>query len=205
MSRRSSSMSMNWKIFWRFGTHGHVFPRNRSAFCSCLDSHLSAQELENGRLAMFAFSGIVTQVAQWSEMWVVFSKAKATLHKVFLSLSLSLQTWMSILKYPYSQNHFVLIQFWAIWFSELVAYDILWGDMYSGETRIRVQCSTFLCRSIAEVSTGKLLQFAASCYKHSWTTIVRPPLVFGFSVFRRTKCQEQPKSQSFVTNDPRQP
>lgn len=60
---------------------------------------------------MFAFSGIVTQVAQWSEMWVVFSKAKATLHKVFLSLSLSLQTWMSILKYPYSQNHFVLIQF----------------------------------------------------------------------------------------------
>lgn len=40
---------------------------------------LSAQELENGRLAMFAFSGIVTQVAQWSEMW-------------------ALQTWMRI--YP---------------------------------------------------------------------------------------------------------
>ena len=28
---------MNWKIFWRFGTHGHVFPRNPSAFC--LDSY----------------------------------------------------------------------------------------------------------------------------------------------------------------------
>lgn len=36
----------------------------------------SAQELENGRLAMFAFSGIVTQVAQWSQMWVALSKAK---------------------------------------------------------------------------------------------------------------------------------
>ena len=95
MSRRSCSMSMNWKIFWR-----HVFPRNRSAFCSCLDSHLSAQELENGRLAMFAFSGIVTQVAPWSEMWVVFSKAKATLHKVFLSRSLSLSLSSNMDEYP---------------------------------------------------------------------------------------------------------
>ena len=178
--------------------HGHVFPRNRRAFCSCLDSYLSsAQELENGRLAMFAFSGIVTQVAQWSEMWVVFSKAKTT-KSSSLSLSFSLQTWMSVLKYPYSQNHFVLIQFWAIWYSELVAYDILWGDMYSRvETRIRVQCSTFLCRSIAQVSTGrvswKLLQFAASCYKHScWTTIVRPPLVFGFCVFGQNKAKNNP-------------
>ena len=74
--------------------HGHVFPRNRRAFCSCLDSYLSAQELENGRLAMFAFSGIVTQVAQWSEMWVVFSKAKTT-KSSSLSLSLFKHGWVS--------------------------------------------------------------------------------------------------------------
>ena len=176
--------------------HGHVFPRNRRAFCSCLDSYLSAQELENGRLAMFAFSGIVTQVAQWSEMWVVFSKAKTT-KSSSLSLSLFKHGWVSS-SIPIHKTTSYLFSF------ELFGTQNLLLMTYYEATCIVVWrqglgCNAvhFLCRSIAQVSTGrvswKLLQFAASCYKHScWTTIVRPPLVFGFSVFGQKKAKNNP-------------